>query len=332
MCYNRFMKKLYYATFESGFGEIVKKIIKKNDKNSRIKTLYDDAVLFFADEHFKFKDLCFFDAFIVMHNLHKTGVGALNLMVKSLLEKKDLKIALPKESGTVKLTIKKENENTLLDAKLKNAFEVMVKRITKRGISFFASSEIVLLSKKDGENLFMKRVETTDKYVGLAGKYDIRPETAFLLCYLSEPKASEVVLDANASNGIIPFVRANSFSKANVISASKDEEVKEKLKRLAKKIKPNTFSVLGYNFLDDNFPIKFIDKIVTDVTDLGFRGLEELRDFFDKAFELNVKTLVLAMPKNYDVRRYILNRYDIDTEIVSNKMVAVKLMLKGSNN
>jgi hypothetical protein len=148
---------------------------------------------------------------------------------------------------------------------------------------------------------------------------------------MSEPRANEVVLDANASNGVISFVRANSFSKANVIAASGNEDEKEKLKRLAKKLKPNTFSVLGYDFLEDNFPIKFIDKIVTDVTELGFRGIENLRDFFDKAFELNVKMLVLAMPKNYDVRRFIANRYDIETEISASKFVAVKLKLKGIN-
>jgi len=324
------MKRLYYATFENGFGEVVKKVIKKIDKNSKIKTLYDDAVLFFADEHFKFKDSCFFEAFVVIQNLHKTGVGALNITIKTILEKKDLKIALPKDAGTVKLTIKKENENTVIDAKLKNAFEVMVKRVTKRGISFFAKDELVLLSKKDGENLFMKRLDVTDKFVGLANKYDIRPETAYLLAVMSEPRANEVVLDANASNGVIPFVRANSFSKANVIACSKNEDTKEALKRLAKKLKPNTFSVLGYDFLDENFPIKFIDKVVTDLTDLGFRGIEEIRDFFDKAFELNIKTMVLAMPKNYDVRRFLLNRYEIESEVVSSKFVAVKLKLKGT--
>ena len=323
------MKRLYYATFEDGFGEVVKKVIKKIDKNSKIKTLYDDAVLFFADEHFKFKDSCFFEAFVVIQNLHKTGVGALNITIKTILEKKDLKIALPKDAGTVKLTIKKENENTVIDAKLKNAFEVMVKRVTKRGISFFAKDELVLLSKKDGENLFMKRLDVTDKFVGLANKYDIRPETAYLLAVMSEPRANEVVLDANASNGVIPFVRVNSFNKANVIACSKDEDTKEILKRLAKKLKPNTFSVLGYDFLDENFPIKFIDKIVTDLTDLGFRGIEELRDFFDKAFELNIKTMVLAMPKNYDVRRFLMNRFEVESEITSSKFVAVKLKLKG---
>lgn len=323
------MKRLYYATFENGFGEVVKKVIKKNDKNSKIKTLYDDAVLFFADEHFKFKDSCFIEAFLVIQNLHKTGVGALNITIKTILEKKDLKIALSRDAGTVKLTIKKENESTVVDNKLKNAFEVMIKRVTKRGLSFFAKDELVLLSKKDGENLFMKRLDVSDKFVGLANKYDLRPETAYLLNIMSEPRANEVVLDANASTGIISFVRANSFSKANVIACSKDEDTKEKLKRLAKKLKPNTFSVLGYDFLDENFPIKFIDKIVTDLTDLGFRGIEEIRDFFDKAFELNIKSMVLAMPKNYDVRRFLMNRYDVESEIVSSKFVAVKLKLKG---
>lgn len=323
------MKRLYYATFENGFGEVVKKVIKKIDKNSKIKTLYDDAVLFFADEHFKFKDSCFFEAFLVIQNLHKTGVGALNITIKTILEKKDLKIALSRDAGTVKLTIKKENESTVVDNKLKNAFEVMIKRVTKKGLSFFAKDELVLLSKKDGENLFMKRLDVSDKFVGLANKYDLRPETAYLLNVMSEPKTNEVVLDANATTGIISFVRVNSFLKANVIACSGDEDTKEKLKRLAKKLKPNTYSVLGYDFLDEKFPIKFIDKIVTDLTDLGFRGIEEIRDFFDKAFELNIKSMVLAMPKNYDVRRFLMNRYEVESEIIASKFVAVKLKLKG---
>ena len=325
------MKRLYYATFELGFGEIVKKVIKKTDKNSKIKTLYDNAVLFFADEYFNFKDSCFFDAFIVMHNVHKTGVGALNLTIKSILEKKDLRIALPKDAGTVKLTIQKENDNVVIDNKLKNAFEVMIKRITRKGISYFAKDELVLLAKKDGENLFMKRIETLNKFVGLASKTEIRPETAYLLSVMSEPKSNEVVLDANASNGIIPFVRACCFSKANVIANSSNEIDKEKLKRLAKKLKSNSFSVLGYDFLEDNFPIKFIDKVVTDISDYGYRGIEILKDFFDKVYDLKIKTLVLLMPKNYDVRRFVSQRYDIDLEIFSTKFVAVKLKLKEIN-
>lgn len=327
VCYNCFMKRLYYATFEKGFGETIKAVIKKNDRNSKIKTLYDDAVLFFADEHFKFKDSCFFDAFIVIFNVQKTGVGALNLTIKSLLEKRDLKIALPKDTGTVKLTIKKENENVAVDSKLKNAFEVMIKKITKKGISFFAKDELVLLSKKDGENLFMKRLETADKIAPLITKFGLRPETAYLLSYLSNPEPNEVVVDAIGTSGVIPFVRCLSFAKANVIACSSEKEENEKLKRLSKKLKSNGFSVLNYEFLEDNFPIRFIDKIVTDLTELGFGKVETMRDFFDKIFDLKVKTVVLTMPKNYDIKRFIAEKYEVLTEINADKFNAYKLKI-----
>lgn len=321
------MKRLYYATFEKGFSEIVKKVLKRTDKNSKIKTLYDDAVLFFADEHFKFIDSCFFDAFIVIQNIHKPGVGALNITIKSLLEKKDLKIAVPRDVSSVKLTIKKENEKVLLDNKLKSAFEVMIKRVTKKGISYFAKEELVLLAKNDGENLFMKRMQTQNKFVGLAGKYDIRPETAYLMCVMSEPQQNETVLDANSENGIISFVRANSFVKANVIASTDIDDEKEKLKKLAKKCKSNTFSVLGYNFLEDNFPIKYIDKIITDLTSFGFGKIENLHDFYDKAYACKVKTLVVANPKNYDINRFIVGKFEKTSEIFADKFNAYVLKL-----
>ena len=67
-------------------------------------------MLFFADERFKFKNLCFESAYVVIHNTFKQGVGAINIEMKNLLEKKDLKINLPRESASFKLTITKEND------------------------------------------------------------------------------------------------------------------------------------------------------------------------------------------------------------------------------
>lgn len=322
------MKRLYYATFEKGFGEIVKKILKKTDKNSKIKTLYSDAVLFFADEHFKFKDSCFFDAFVVIYNLNKAGVGTLNQTTKAILEKKELKIATAKDTSSVKFTVIKENEKVLFDAKLKNALETLIKKVTKKGISYFAKEEIVLLAKKDGENLFMKRIDITGKFAGLSRKFAIMPETAYLMCVMSEPQPNETVLEVFSEFGVIPYVRAGMFAKANVIASSSNQETKENLKRLAKKLKPNTFSILGYDFSQDNFPIKFIDKIIADFSNLGFGGVNELFDFYDKAFELKVKLLVIASPKNYDINRFIEGKYEVKTEIIANKTNVYVLKLK----
>ena len=328
MCYNQIMKRLYYATFESGFGEVVKKIIKKTDRNSQVKTMDDDSVLFFADEHFKFVDSCFIESFVVIQNVHKTGVGALNMTIKTILERKDLKLGLPKDEGTVKFTIKKENENVAVDVKLKTAFEVMIKKITKKGISFFVKIELVLLSKKTGDNLFMRRVQTENKTIGLATKYDFRPETAYMLCFMSEPQPNEVVLDAMGTNGIIAYVRALSFAKANVIVATADEDDQERCKKLAKKLKNDTFSILKYDYLEDNFPIKFIDKIVTDLTGFGYGRIDTFKGFFEKSFDLKIKTIVVALPKNQDNKRFFADKYDILTEVIANKFVAYKLKLK----
>ena len=92
MCYNALMKKLYYATFEKGYGETVKQYLKKLDKNSQVKTMYDEAVLFFAENAKLEKLPCFSELYVCLHNSQKQGVGGINAEMKLLLEKKDFKI------------------------------------------------------------------------------------------------------------------------------------------------------------------------------------------------------------------------------------------------
>ena len=323
------MKKLYYATFEKGFGEIVKSIIKKQDKNSRIKTLYDSSVLFFADERFDMRNSCFDEAFIVLHNSFKQGVGAINVEMKNLLEKKDLKINFPKDMTSFKLTILKENDKVIVDNHLKTAFETMLKRITKRTISFFADNELVLLAKEDGETLFMRRQGTGVEFKKLSSKFGLKPQLAYLLCYLSNPQANEVVVDAFAGKGVVSSVRALSFAKSNIIAGSDDDDESKELRKLAKSLKSSTFSVLNYDFLSDNFPIKFIDKVVTDLTNIGFAQVDKYRKFFEKCFMLNIKTVVVLISKNYDISRFISNKYEIESEMEAQKVNLYKLKIKG---
>ena len=322
------MKKLYYATFEKGFSEVVKTIIKKQDKNSRIKTLYDSAVLFFADEHFKFRNSCFESAYVVLHNSFKQGVGAINIEMKNLLEKKDLKINLPREVSSFKLSILKENEKVIVDNHLKNALETMLKRITKKTISFFAENELVLLSKQDGETLFMRGLDTGVEFKKLSSKFGLKPQVAYLMNYLSNPTSNEAVVDAFAGKGIVSAVRVLSFSKANVIAANDNEEESKNLRKLSKSLKVATFSVLNYDFLTDAFPIKFIDKVVTDLTNIGFAQVENYRKFFEKCFNLNVKTVVVAVSKNYDLSKFVSNKYDIECEIEAQKINVYKLKIR----
>ena len=328
------MRKLYYATFENGFNEIVKQIIKKIDRNSMIKTLYDDAVLFYADEHFAFTNTCFKNFYLVLDDIKKEGVGAINAEMKHLLEKKNFKIAFPKEVSTFKFVIQKEKDNVLVDSKLKNAVEIMLKRVTKMSISYLAGqAELCLLSKADGTTMLMKKLNKPCEFSKIELPNMLSPHIAYVVNFLSEPSVGEVVLDPFASSSLIAYTRSLCFKKANVIAAATDEMAVSELKKQAKSLKDKSFSVLKYEFLEDNFPIKFIDKIVTELPTISFDTMMKLADvysaFFQKAHELGVKIISVVVPKSHDIVRFIQGKYDIDKQINMKKSFVYKLKIKG---
>ena len=324
------MRKLYYATFEKGWEEVVKQSIKKQDKNSMVKKLYDDAVLFFADEYFKFENNCFKMAYLVLDNIQKEGVGGLNAEMKHLLEKKGLKISFAKNVQTFKLSIIKENEKVVVDQNLKKAVEIMLRRVTKKSISFVSTqAELAFLAKSDGTILFMKTLLSQK----VSSKYDLNFDEACLMNYLSEPSASEVVVDPYADNGIICYARALSFKKANVIANDESKQSVDNLKKLAKSLKDKTFSVLNYDFLSDSFPIRFIDKIVTNVTPLSydkrFRINEFYDAFFDKVYNLKIKIVVIAVSRSHDISRFLTDKYTIEKQVFAQKYNVYKLKIRG---
>lgn len=334
VCYNFGMRKLYYATFENGLGDVVKQIIKKIDRNTLVKTLYDDAVLFYADEHFAFTNTCFKTFYLVLDDIKKEGVGAINAEMKHLLEKKGFKISFPKEVSTFKFIIQKEKENVLVDSKLKNAVEIMLKRITKMSISYLAGqAELCLLAKADGTTMLMKKLNKACEFSKIESPNMLSPHIAYVVNFLSEPQAGEVVLDPFASGSLIAYTRALCFKKANVIAAATDEQSVLELKKQAKSLKEKTFSVLKYEFLEDNFPIKFIDKIVTELPTVSFDSSKKLAEvyleFFAKVFELSVKTVVVVAPKSHDIVRFIQGKYDIENQVNLKKSFVYKLKIRG---
>lgn len=327
------MKKLYYATFENGFAEVVKSIIKKQDKNSQIKKLYDDAVLFFADEHFKTDNLCFKSAYIVISSIQKEGLGGLNAAMKHLLEMKNLKINFAKNVSCFKLVFHRENDKVLLDSNLKNAVEIMLKRVTKKSISYLSTeAELAFLAKTDGQILFMKKKNISIEYQKVENRSEIAPDLGFILNFMSEPVAGEVSLDPFAGGGMISYVRTLSFKKSNVIANDEDKENITKIKTKLKFLKENKFSVMNYDFLDEKFPIKFIDKIVTvlpSYTNSKMPISMIYHNFFDKLYNLKVKTIIILTDKGFAATKYTLDKFDIEKEIITKTYKVLKLKIRG---
>lgn len=327
------MKKLYYAKFEKGFSEVVKSVIRKRDKNATIKKLFDDAVLFFADEHFKTENLCFKESYVVINSIQKDGLGALNAAMKTLLEKKNLRISFARNVSSFKLVFLKENDKVLIDANLKKAVEIMLKKITKKIISYCSTeAELTFLAKQDGTVLFMKKLNDSIDYQKVETKSEISPDVAYLLNFLSEPEPNEVSLDPFAEGGMISYVRSLSFKKANVIANDIDANNVNKIKSKIKFLKESKFSVMNYDFLSEKFPIKFIDKIITTLPIYGTdeKSISEIyQEFFDKVYSLNVKILVLCVDRGFALNKYNFDRFDIEKEIIAKNYKVLKLKIRG---
>ncbi|MBQ8451908.1 MAG: hypothetical protein IJ538_03950 [Clostridia bacterium] len=322
------MKNLYYATFERGLVPLIKIFLKKQDKNSSVKKLYDDSVLFFGDEKFKGSALPFKTIYQVLDSNFKVGAGALNSELKHFLERRDLKVSFPKTISSFKLIYKCESENKQVDEGLKKAVEITLKKQTKRQISFTSElAELVFLSKKDGENLFMKKVFMPPELIKFSAERGLAPDLALALNFLSEPSANEVSLDPFSASGIVSYVRALCFKKANVIANEENEALVSEIKRKAKALREKHFSVLNYNFLSEEFPIHFIDKVVTNLPE----NLSdfEMQEFFDKLAVSKVKIVAICMERGTLLNKFISKTYDIEMSFDTSRYTFVKLKYRG---
>lgn len=319
------MKKLYYATFEKGFDLIVEKFIKKFDKNSKLKKMYTDSVIFFADEHFSFSNNLFTSAYLVLDNTCKEGACAMNAEMKHLLEKKDFKIYVPKNVKKIKLSYVYASEKMKIDSKLKNAFETMLMKLTKKHFSFYETDmELALIAKDDGECMFVKNITPKRDFVHQYSKSEITPETAYAMNFLSNPAEKEVSLDPFSDYGMISYVRSLCFKKANVIANEEDSTKLNEIKKRSKLLKDKSFSVMNYNFLSESFPIKFIDKIVTVLPE----NRETQIKFFEKANKLNVREIVVYVSKFTDVNYVSRELYNITEQynIIKGKILKLEII------
>lgn len=328
------MKSLYYATFEKGISKIVKSVIKKLDKSSVVKKLYDDSVLFVGSDVFKSSYDCFKSLYFVLDNIKKTGIGAVNVQMKHLLEKKDLKVYFPREVTSFKLTFTLENTQAKVDDKLKKAVETRLMQLSKRRINYSSqNAELVLLSKADGECLFMKKVFKTNDTTKFDDKITLSADLAYALCYLSEPASSETVVDPFAGSGKVAYIRSLCFKKSNMIANERQSEYIADLKKKAKSLKEKQFSVMNYDFLDEKFPIHFIDKVISIIpsfdADNYFSAFDFYEKFFDKLYNFKIKIIALCYPKNDDISEFIDGKFTVEAKLEAGRKSFVKLKYRG---
>ena len=270
----------YYATFASGFQEVVRDILQETLPKSKIIELLDGSVVFESSDapNVKFAN----NLFQVIDIM--TEIENLDDFIKKLLTKKLEFSEKPKSAKTFRIVTSKHNRLVAVDNTLKQKLEKVIARQTGMKLNRLgADVEFWLLERSEGLILFLQRLTKHKDWEKILNKGELQPPIAYMLNFLSETKQGELYLDPFCGSGALPKNRNTDFPKAKVIASD-----------IAK----------GVDFFTHDFGICF-DKIVTDPPwgkfDTALDINQFYKNFFMKVAALLNKDGVLVLLTSRDI-------------------------------
>ena len=236
-----------YATFVTGLQEPVARWLKED--GHKVRKILDGAILYDAKKEGSRHLPCFFNTFDVLHQEKCTVEQLMRKVLKSPTRFKRTR------GGSFRIVTSKENQLIAVDKKLRSDVEKLIAVKTglvpeRRG----GGREFWFLSRSEGICLFMER-RPAPKEPPLK-KGELRPQLAYFLNRLSEPKAGDVMLDPFCGYGAIPKARAKYFPCKKIHSSDKEPGIEQ----LPKLFLPQSIDVIvtdppwGEFNKDDNIP------------------------------------------------------------------------------
>lgn len=341
--------KFYLSTFISGFQKPIKRLLTKNIRDVKIKTILDGAIVYSTDSSIdKVKQLKFFNNtfFIIKQFSNLNPKNSFEYMMKSISKSTDLgksiKPFLGNQSKTFKIMASDENQFVSSNKNLLATIENKISHETKNKLKFNLRNpeiEFWFLKRREKIGFFLLRL--TKNKLSKLEKGELRPELAYILCSLSEPKKDDIFLDPFSGHGSIPIARAKYFASNMIFASDKIQGYKRYLNKkidsraIREKIIPKVLDATKLDFFQDNY----VDKIVTDPPWGEFEEIENISEFYKKIlieFKRILKKkgiLVLMTSKKQEFETELkkipsLNlkeKYDI---LVSGKKVGVYKIIK----
>lgn len=249
----------------------------------------------------------------------------------------------PKKFRTFRLVTSCQNQLVSMPKTVKTAVEQKLR--VESGLAVDRSlpdSEFWAVVRSDGQAYLLKRLTRHRAYDKLLSPGELHPELAYLLCWLSEPRPGDVVVDPFCGYGSIPLQRCKRFSYAKLFAFDSDSQMveitREKLPA-RENIRVERKNVLT---LSQRLPPESVDAFITDPPWGIYREMElDLEEFYRLALGQMVRVLkpdgrivLLTAAKAEQSRALeetpslaLTARYDI---LVSGKKAAVFVMEKMS--
>lgn len=170
-----------------------------------------------------------------------------------------------KPYATFRIITSKENQMVAVDKQLVLKLEQQISRILHLRIHRSNPDyEIWFLLRRESYGFFMLRLTRHTDYAKIREKGELRPELATVLCFLSNPQASDVFLDPFAGSGAIPFKRAKLSPYTQITAGDNDKQILNNLRRKNNSSKqPLSVATLNATAMQ-SIATETIDKIVTD--------------------------------------------------------------------
>ena len=289
----------YLAMCASGFQEIALRCLGRDIQDARAELVQDGLLVFnSATPVVRVRALPYLsNAFLVIERL-QTGAAsgledALARLTTDSTVSQSLAGSVSERERSFRLVLSKENRLMACDPVLFGNAESWISSSTNLTVNRRqADVEFWLMERRTGEYFFLKRITKRRKTEKDLEKGELRPEIAFLLCSLSEPRDDDIFLDPFAGTGAIVLARAQQPFElifAGDRDAEKVQALRLKVRALGKtsnRVRKHLIVREADALSLDRFQNGFVDKVVTDPPWGLFENISsDLSDFYARALD-----------------------------------------------
>lgn len=279
----------YLSTFVVGLGEPVRCALEESI-SVQIELELDGAIVY--KTAVGLDAICklpfFNNSFLVLENFADLRLGrdkeVLREMLTRTLRSPEALRSLPaRVRGTFRIVTAWSNQLVAIDNSLLEQLERKIAASGRlRPHRGRPDHELWLSYRSEGYGFFLLRLTSHAAYDKVLQRGELRPELAYMLCWLSEPREGELVLDPFSGSGAIPLMCASRFPQGLVLASDKD---KLKMERLRSRIKKSELrkSIVVREGDARNLSRYKDDSIHKIITDPPWGNFEEL-DTEPKAF------------------------------------------------
>jgi tRNA G10 N-methylase Trm11 len=220
---------IYYASFTPGMQKVVEQIIRERLADVTIQKLLDGAVVFETQcSYDKLNFFCFINIFVVISIAEKPNPAtALEVHMKAACTggRNAIIAENNKKIQSFRIVSSRENKLVPVDERVKQETErYIAKQSGMRVDRQKPDTEFWFLYRNEGFSVFMKRLTKHGAAEKTLHPGELAPQLAYMLCWLSNPKHTDIVIDPFCGYGSIPEQRLKRFPLAQFYASDIDEK------------------------------------------------------------------------------------------------------------